>query len=139
MTTIACDLSVMAGDSQLTDEVCKSHCRKVWKHKGVCIGVAGTYHECTEFISWYRGGMKGDLPNMTDVHALMLTKDGIWLFDGTAKPYKLTDRFMAIGSGAQAALAAMHMGAGPKEAVGIASMVDAYTGGQIQTRKLKKD
>lgn len=128
----------MAGDSQLTDEVCKSHCRKVWRHKGVCIGIAGTYNDCTEFISWYRGGMKGDLPEMKDVNALMLSPNGIWMFDGSAKPYKITDRFMAIGSGAQAAMAAMYMGASPKEAVEIASKVDAYTGGPIQTRTLKR-
>lgn len=44
-------------------------------------------------------------------------------------------QFYAWGSGAQAALAAMHMGADAKTAVKIAAKIDMYTGGKIHAFK----
>ncbi len=41
--------------------------------------------------------------------------------------------FFSCGSGAMAALAAMHMGAGSKRAVEIACLCDVYSGGRIIT------
>lgn len=130
----------MAGDTQLTDEGGPlSHGRKVYKHNGTCIGIAGTYTDCMRFMKWYRGGMKEPLKKVGDVSALLLSAEGnIFYFDGEAQSYKVTDKFMAIGSGANAAMGAMHMGATPAQAVKIASKVDTYTGGRITTRTITK-
>jgi ATP-dependent protease HslVU (ClpYQ) peptidase subunit len=48
------------------------------------------------------------------------------------------DDFSAIGSGAQAAMAAMHMGADVKRAIEIASQVDVGSGGKIQYHTITK-
>lgn len=129
----------MAGDTQLTDEGGPlSHGRKVFKHKGSCIGIAGTYADCLKFMRWFKGNRKEPLKKMGDVSALMLTSEGnIFYFDGDAHPYKMTDPFMAIGSGAEAAMGAMHMGATPKIAVEVASEVDSGTGGNVTIRHIK--
>ena len=130
----------MAGDTQLTDEGGPlSHGRKVYKVNGACIGIAGTYADCIRFIRWYKSGMKEPLKKVGDVSALLLSDEGnIFYFDGEAQSYRVTDKFMAIGSGASAAMGAMHMGATPQQAVKVASKVDAYTGGKITTRSIKR-
>jgi ATP-dependent protease HslVU (ClpYQ) peptidase subunit len=111
----------------------------VFKHKGVCVGVAGTYEDCQRFLRWFKGSRKKPLKKVGDVHALMLTPEGkIFFFEGSAHPYLITDNFMAIGSGAQGAMAAMHMGATPRQAVTIVSKVDVNTGGKITTRSINQ-
>ena len=139
MTTIVTDGKTMAGDTQLSDEGGPlSHGRKVYKSRGTCIGIAGTYADCIRFVNWWKRGMKGNFKDIGDVSALLLSPEGkIFYFDGEAQSYLVTDKFMAIGSGAAAAMGAMHMGATPKQAVKVASKVDQYTGGKITTRSIK--
>jgi ATP-dependent protease HslVU (ClpYQ) peptidase subunit len=55
--------------------------------------------------------------------------DGLW-FEPAEVP------FMALGSGSKAALGALHMGADAVQAVEIAALVDAYTGGPITSMRL---
>jgi ATP-dependent protease HslVU (ClpYQ) peptidase subunit len=138
MTTIACNHAVMAGDTLLTSDI-KCYAQKVFKHKGNCVGIAGTYVDCMLFVSWWKKGAKGDAPSMKDVEALILTKDGrILCFDQHESFFELDDKFAAIGSGSQAALGAMHRGAWPKEAVQIASKVDPGTGFKTTVRNRGK-
>ena len=128
----------MAGDTQLTDDACVSHGHKVFKHKGTCVGIAGTYEDCQRFIRWFKGPRKKPLKKVGDVMALMLTPEGkIFCFEDSSHPYLITDPFMAIGSGAQGAMTAMHMGASPRRAVELCIKVDANTGGKITTRSIK--
>lgn len=135
MTTIACDRHVMAGDTLLTGDV-KCSATKVFKHKGNCVGIAGSYAECIVFVNWWKKGAKGDAPDMKDVEALVLTKDGrILSFDQHESFFELKDDFAAIGSGAQAALGAMHAGADTKTAVKIAGKVDPGTGFKTTVRR----
>ena len=54
--------------------------------------------------------------------------DGLW-FEPADVP------FLALGSGAKAALGALHMGADAVRAVEIACLTDAYTGGPIVTMR----
>lgn len=44
--------------------------------------------------------------------------------------------FMAIGSGAQGAMVALHLGLSPREAVRIASRVDPNSGGRVRSLSL---
>jgi ATP-dependent protease HslVU (ClpYQ) peptidase subunit len=52
--------------------------------------------------------------------------------DHRLREVKLRETFWAIGSGEQAAMVAMHMGATAKEAVEMAKRVDPYTGGRVR-------
>jgi ATP-dependent protease HslVU (ClpYQ) peptidase subunit len=88
------------------------------------------------FINWWKGGAKDATPKMEEVEALVLTNDGrILCFDGHTKFFALDDDFAAIGSGAQAALGAMHAGADVKSAVKIAGKVDPDTGRKTTVRR----
>lgn len=138
MTTIVCDTQCMAGDTLLlSDTVCNAP--KVFKHKGNCIGIAGTYVDCMRFVKWWRAGAEGNVPKMTNVDALVLTRDGrILCFDQDESFFEINDPFAAIGSGAQAALGAMHMGATPQKAVRVASKVDPATGGRTTIRHIRR-
>jgi hypothetical protein len=59
-----------------------------------------------------------------DGRIFSIETDG-WWFEPANVP------FMALGSGAKAALGALHMGADAVRAVEVASLVDAFTGGPI--------
>jgi len=135
MTTIACDRKLMAGDTLLCADT-KANATKVFKHKGAVVGVAGTYVHCMEFVKWWRDGAQGDTPDMEEVDAIVLTKDGrILCFNHHHAFFEITDSFTAIGSGAAAALGAMHAGADPAAAIKIASKVDMFTGGKPTIRR----
>jgi 20S proteasome alpha/beta subunit len=73
---------------------------------------------------------------MAGVVALALTARGIMVYEYSPEPYLISDKFCAIGSGAQAALAVMHMGYTTREAVKVAAKIDPYTGGRVRTLKL---
>lgn len=64
-----------------------------------------------------------------DGRIVSIEADGLW-FEPAAVP------FMALGSGAKAALGALHMGADAAQAVTVACAVDAYTGGPVTTLAL---
>ncbi len=138
MTTIVCNREVMAGDTLLVAAT-KAHGIKVFKCRGACVGVAGTFVHCMEFVDWYKKGAKGEPPEMEEVDALVLTKDGrILCFDHHHSFFEVTDDFAAIGSGGAAALAAMYMGASPEQAIKVAGKVDPNTGGKPTIRRRGK-
>ena len=139
MTTVACDrdLEEMAADSRLTDGDTNANARKLWKVNGHLIGVAGDYPAAVAFVNWYKSKTKPNVPDMKNLNVMVLTPTGkILHYDHSLHPYEVTDNFSAIGSGAQAALGAMHAGARPRDAVRIASKIDRNTGGRIHVRKL---
>jgi hypothetical protein len=60
-----------------------------------------------------------------------LRADGIWVYESTIIPAHIKEPFYAIGTGSAYALAAMHLGKSPKEAVEIAALFDPATRGPI--------
>jgi hypothetical protein len=58
------------------------------------------------------------------VTVLELRSDGIWIYESTIIPAKIKNDFYAIGTGAGYALAAMHLGLSPAEAVKLACLYD---------------
>lgn len=102
------------------------------------IAAAGEVAPALLFVDWYKH--QGKLPEMAtsksgDFTALVLSSDGLLEYDGYYIPMQIGDYdkygFYAIGSGAKAALGALHMGATAYEAVRIAARIDPYTGGDI--------
>jgi hypothetical protein len=128
----------MAGDTLLVADT-KANATKVFRHKGACIGIAGSYIECMEFVRWWKSGAKGSPPEMEEVDALVLTRDGrILMFNQHHSFFEIDDQFAAIGSGGAAALGAMHMGATPEQAIIVAGKVDPTTGGKPTIRRRGK-
>jgi len=137
MTTIACDSKMMAGDSLVDDGGTAGECKKIYKVKGDIIGVAGGLGAGLAFIEWYKHRSDSP-PNLADTSILILKKNGtIELWDEAEFPMKFTNKFYAIGSGADAALGAMHSGKTPTEAVKIACKIDINTGMPVKTLCLK--
>lgn len=142
MTTVACNRHTMACDSYLTDGNTIQSVRKVFKRKGHLVGIAGDYAECMEFVRWWLKGKheRGYTGTMEEVEVLILTSSGkILHYSGCSNPFELDDQFAAIGSGATAAMGALHVGATPAQAVTAASKVDVNTGGKISIRRRGKN
>ena len=136
MTTVAASLihKEIAADSMCSsDDTFYSVCKlRQWKD-GV-VGAAGDWVQILKFFNSVESG--GELDSECDVTAMELRHDGIWMYEGTIIPAKIKEPFYAIGTGAGYALAAMHLGKTPKEAVEIASLFDPATRGPIDVMQL---
>jgi hypothetical protein len=109
----------------------------------VIIATAGESSPSKIFCEWYGSGKEPpqklfDLGG--DFTCLVLTPFGLLEGDVYCCPEPVLDYsrvgFYAVGSGAKAALAAMHCGKSAIEAVRIAARIDPYTGGHVVHMKL---
>lgn len=124
----------MAADRQTTHGDQKFYSTKIFKVKRTIIGMAGDATACEQFLEYVKGGQA---PEDTDeLEVIILTKQGLYVCTGSITRMKVDDDFYSIGTGSQAALAAMHMGANPVKAVEIASLIDPSSGGGVDYIKL---
>lgn len=153
MTTIAYKDGVLAADSQVTygeDGGARKHtCKKLFrktvgtgrKAHDVIIATAGESSPGMIFVDWY--GTDKPIPEVflhldADFTCLVLTPRGLFEYDVYCRGEEITEDCYAIGSGAKAALAAMHCGKSALEAVRIAARIDPYTGGRVVTETLER-
>jgi hypothetical protein len=146
MTTIAANRAGMASDSLMSDDkaATSSSVPKFWRIRGWLIGGAGTYSAIIQVIDELKSSKTDPATTLKeveikakDVDLLMLSPTGkLYMSEEASNPMPISDGFAAIGSGAQGALVAMHMGATPADAVRAVKKVDPSTGGRIVTRKL---
>lgn len=153
MTTIAVRAGIIASDSQVTYETeasgnRKFRCRKLFrkktkKHGDVIIATAGQSSPGMLFVDWYGSGRKPPTylrqSESADFLCLVIRKDGIFEYDNWCREEQIESEFYAIGSGANAALGAMHMGATAAQAVEIAKQIDIFTGGDVVTMSLNDE
>ena len=141
MTTVAWRGGYMAADSLLVrGGGIKGTATKIHRVGDYVIGTAGTLMDCVAFVRWWQDrdrpldfrAFRNDGSDAPDLHALVAGPDGVEVWTEHLQPVPVETEFYAIGSGAMAAMAAMYMGASAAEAVRIASLVDQYTGGEIQ-------
>jgi hypothetical protein len=109
--------------------------------KQVILALSGESSPGLLFLDWYGSGVK-DPPSQlidgdADFSALILTDDGLFEADAYCRPERIIEPFYAIGSGAKAALGAMHAGASARRAVEIACRIDPYSTPPIVTMRLK--
>jgi len=151
MTTIAYRDGILAADSRVTygeDGGARVHtCKKLFRKTvtqgkktfDVIIATAGESSPGMVFVDWY--GTNKPIPDLFlhlggDFTCLVLTPSGLFEYDVYCRGEEITEDFYAVGSGAKAALAAMHCGKTALEAVRIAARIDPYTGGRIVTESL---
>ena len=136
MTTIAARFSTreIAADSMVSGEGFHYSASKLRKKKSSIIGAAGEWHHVLEFYKRLQN--KKSLDSDCDISALELRNDGIWVNESTIIPTHIQQDFFAIGSGSSYAIAAMHLGKSPKEAVEIAALFDPSTRGPITVMTL---
>src|SRR3974390_2023022 len=138
MTTIAYRDGVIAADSRVTVDSEGGgsrvfHCEKLFskfikfqgKKQNVVLAGAGEAFAAELFIQNYTGGeveqsIKEKFP-VGDADFFF------FLMDRWCHFTKIKDTFYAVGSGAKAALGAMHMGADAYRAVQVACEIDPYT------------
>lgn len=137
MTTVAADLRTgkMAADTMVSDGAIRTRMQKVVRHGDALIGVAGGLEDIQTWLRWYRGGRKGTKPKVSNVSALVLTKDTLMQWHGATET-ECEHPFIAIGSGGMAAMACMHLGHSVEEAVRAAAEVDPDSCAPIQVECL---
>lgn len=149
MTTIVYRDGVLAADSCATVSTeaggsRKTKCDKIFKKvlpngETVLIGTAGESAPGLVFLDWYGTGKPAPtelLDGEADIDIIVVTKRGVFEFDKWCRGEKLKGRFFAIGSGAKAALGALHMGASAIAAVRIACKIDPYSTPPFVTMRL---
>lgn len=141
MTTIAWRDGVMAADSLTTGGGVKSRATKLYRlDDGRVVGCAGKYRFGLQFVEALKRGelLNLDKEDTDSFHAIVMLPDGSLVeYEDGRTPIRVEDRFYAIGSGTQSALAAMHCGKTAREAVEIACLVDDATAGPIMSMEAK--
>lgn len=147
MTTIAFRDGIMAADSQETTDI-KMHCRKLFRRtsptgRRVIIGTAGSSYAGMIHVDSYSKGSErpkvlDNIESDEDFQNLIWDGKALWEINWLWHPIRVprSHKFFAIGSGAAAALGAMHMGASAKEAVNTAKKIDNLTGGRVSCMSL---
>lgn len=140
MTVIAWDGKTLAADKQSTFCGLPRTTTKIHRAKdGSLMGATGTTAVCVALRNWYdAGAVKVDFPDKDKEATLLVVKpDGtLLLWDSNATPIRIEDKFHAIGSGRDFALAALHLGHTAREAVEVACKYDVYCGKGIETLEL---
>lgn len=142
MTTIAYRAGVLAGDSQATDDQLwqTSKIARVDTSAGkLLVGWSGDVHAALVFIEWLKNekNRKPDISN-EDFGAIVVAETGrVTIWSPSLVGWSPEGEFFAIGSGAKAAMGAMHCGAGAIRAVNIACKIDPYTRGPVRSLRLK--
>jgi hypothetical protein len=155
MTTIAFRDGIMAADSQVTVDsegggARKFRCEKLYRVKvrngrktvPALVGLAGGSYDGLAFLDWLMGADPEPptrlIEGEADFTALVLNKFGLFEYDKWCRPERVLEKFYAVGSGAKAALGAMHMGASATCAVAIACKIDPYSAPPIVSMSLKR-
>jgi ATP-dependent protease HslVU (ClpYQ) peptidase subunit len=148
MTTIAYRDGVLAGDTLLSygPTQMPGHFRKVHKlGNGALYGFAGSA-EVGEIMRRRLiniGQNDGILEDATDLkgepfEAILVQPDGETFFFENRTWCRLEFPYVAMGSGKEHAMGAMHVGASAKQAVKAAITLDSATGGKVQWHECSK-
>lgn len=137
MTTVAAKASTgeIAADSMVSGDDSFYLVEKLRKGKHSLYGACGDWDKILKFYSVLESG--GDLDSDIDVTVLELRSDGIWIYESTIIPARIKNDFWAIGTGANFAIAAMHLGLSPAEAVKLACIYDTSSHEPVDAMKLE--
>jgi 20S proteasome alpha/beta subunit len=142
MTTIAYKDGILAGDTRLSGEkgmIWHDKERKVFRlPDGSLFGASGDQEGGEILLAALRKGkLLTKLPDKAEIAAIRVTADGVlFVFEGAAW-MKWPEPFAAIGSGKRCALTALRLGFTAVVAVKQGIAGDCYSGGKVQTVKLK--
>lgn len=143
MTVIVWDGKTLAADRLAERGGTISYKTKVFRQGRCLMGGAGDAGHVAGLIEWAKQGADPAKypPHPDDARygcLLLIRADGsAWVYDGYAIPFEVEAPY-AIGSGRDAALAALHMGADAALAVTIAAKVETSVGGGVDTLTLNE-
>lgn len=141
MSTVAWDGKSLAADHQGAHGGTKVSVSKLYRFadKGEVAATTGDYAAGMIMVEWYQAG--ADLTNYPRCQAdednnatlIVAKKGGVCCFYGMhPHEVRVSDPFMAWGSGKDYALGAMAMGATAGQAVMVACKFDAWSGGLVE-------
>lgn len=139
MTTVAYDGTSVSVDSQITNGNTKQRTNKVIRLKGgALLFPAGKLNDAFTVKRWWdRTGGEGDPPAVTEgFGAILIHKGQAYMLADGAELLPIREKFCAIGSGRDFALACMDLGLSAEQGVKMACKYDAYSSGPIRTFKL---
>jgi ATP-dependent protease HslVU (ClpYQ) peptidase subunit len=112
---------------------------------GELLAVCGDFDTGQALMAWYKEGAAPELfPENRDQNdscrAQLLVVDAgprVRIFESTAFAMTIEDKHVAMGSGRDYALAAMHLGRNSRKAVEVACALDTGCGNGIDTLRLE--
>jgi hypothetical protein len=145
MTCVAWDGRMLAADKRACNSTAHSTTTKIHRlPDGSVCGLAGDSAYCRQMVAWLMAGERvEEFPatqrnRETFASTLLLRPNGeIWKYEDTPHPHRIEDRFHAIGSGRDYALAAMHLGCDARRAVEVACCFDPGCGNGIDVLVLE--
>lgn len=145
MTVIAWDGKTLAADKRCTAGYLVSPLVTKIKRSvrtGALITGSGNAGMVHELWAWYEAGaIPADFPKENKLadalaHLIIISREGVFKYEGTAFPQLLENKFLAWGSGCEAAMGAMMCGADAKRAVEVASEIVQGCGNGMDTLML---
>lgn len=147
MTTIIATRKAMGSDTMVSnpDTGLYYPARKIVRVKGDLIGAAGDSGDCLRFMDWAKHDFsEKKKPKFTvtdgdqEAQVLILNAEGLFMMCPTDPyPEQIESEFWAIGSGADAALGALAMGATLEQALEVAARFDNFTKAPFRVEALK--
>jgi hypothetical protein len=144
MTVIAWDGTTLAADKRALCSNKPTTVTKIFRCKReptTVLAVSGELTLGLQMVHWYDelGADPEKLPAFQStgdyVGLVKLTPDGLWQFEKGGVPFKVEDRYYAMGSGRDYALAAMYLGKNAVEAVQIACVFDTGCGNGVDAMR----
>jgi ATP-dependent protease HslVU (ClpYQ) peptidase subunit len=143
MTVIAWDGHTLAADKRAGTDMPRTVTKIYLARNGSLVGFTGFAHGDMEMLAWFNNGAKpDDFPQIhrdeaKSSHMLEITPEGqIRTYANGPYPATLEDKFHAMGSGRDFAMAAMHLGQTAEQAVAVAIALSAGCGNGIDTLTL---
>lgn len=140
MTIIAWDGKTLAADRRQVQQGLACTVCKIFRfqHPRCLVGVAGAADGAAALLHWFQNGADPDqwpaIQQQSESRGvLMVIKEGgdILEFERGPIPVRFAPQQMALGSGRDYAMAAMHLGHGAIEAVNVACFFDVYCGNGV--------
>lgn len=137
MTTIAWDGKTLAGDTRCVAGGFCFGTVKIWRlTDGRLFGGSGNAEDCEAVRHWLEHPQEPK-PTVKDFAGIVISPDGrCHRVEDKLFIFEVTTPFHAVGSGRDYAMAAMHYGIPAVDAVRLACIYDAYTGGEITELQL---
>lgn len=139
MTVIAWDGKTLAADKRATFEGFGATTTKIRRlASGTLLATTGHAGIGRALTEWYEDGCLSEYPDKeSECTLLVITSDGhLAMYEKSRSPIILENKFIAMGSGRDYALAAMHLGKNAAEAVAVACIFDIACGNGIDTLAL---
>lgn len=144
MTVIAWDGKTLAADKRSTNSGNPSTVTKIRRtDNGELMAASGDHSVAVALMEWYAAGAdRAKYPDNRNgeycrAYLLVVRQNGTFIkYEMESCPLEFEDRFTAMGSGRDYALAAMHLGHDARKAVEVACALDTGCGNGIDALEL---